>query len=148
MAGPSRVRRPAHPTTGSAGEEGTARVDLIVFVLPLLLLVFLFTSQRKRQRTVQQLQSSLQPGQQVLTTSGLFARIVELDDAVAVLETGPGHRVRWDRRAIGSVVHDGDRATDASPSSLTSTSDPAAPTQTAPGEPGYPARPGDQNPRS
>jgi preprotein translocase subunit YajC len=141
-------------------------VDLIVFVLPLLLLVFLFTSQRKRQRSVQQLQSSLEPGQQVLTTSGLFARIVELDDAVAVLETGPGHRVRWDRRAIGSVVHegsrgylppagtqpgpvaDGDYGTDSRPSSLTSTSDPADPTQTAPGEPGYPARPGDQNPRS
>ena len=46
----------------------------------------------------------MQPGQDVLTTSGLYARIVSIDDTVAVLETGPGQTVRWDRRAIASVV--------------------------------------------
>jgi len=133
-------------------------VDWIVFLLPVLLLIFLFTSQRKRQRSVQQLQASLQPGEQVVTTSGMFARVIELDDVVAVLETGPGQRVRWDRRAIGGVVHEGargylpepghDARPDAGPGPLASASDPADPTDNAPGEPGPPARPGDQNPRS
>ena len=128
-------------------------MDLIVFLLPVLLLIFLFTSQRKRQRSVQQLQASLQPGEQVVTTSGMFARVIELDDVVAVLETGPGQRVRWDRRAIGGVVLEGARGylpeagvgPDAGPGPLPSASDP---TDNAPGEPGPPARPGDQNPRS
>lgn len=77
------------------------------FFLPILLLLFvvlMFNSQRKRQRQFSQMQSSLQVGQEVVTSAGLHARIVELDDEVAVLETSPGQTVRWDRRAIGRVV--------------------------------------------
>jgi preprotein translocase subunit YajC len=124
-------------------------VDLILFALPVLLLVYLFTSQRKRQRAVEQLQASLQPGQQIVTTSGLFARIVEMDDAVAVLEVAPGQRVRWDRRAIGGVVADGapgalpagaetDRALPPVPPA------PPAPPAPRPGESGSTARPADE----
>jgi preprotein translocase subunit YajC len=69
-----------------------------------LLLLFLFTSQRKRQRQFVDLQATLTPGQEVLTTSGLYGRIVSLDETVVVLETAPGQTVRWDRRAIASVV--------------------------------------------
>ncbi len=78
--------------------------SLILLALPLVLLVFMFTAQRKRQRVFAQLQDQLSPGQEVVTTSGLFARLVRLDDAVAVLEISPGQQVRWDRRAIASVV--------------------------------------------
>ncbi len=78
--------------------------DLLIFALPVLLLLFMFSSQRRRQRTFTDLQSRLEPGQEILTTSGLYARIVAIDDTVAVLETGPGQHVRWDRRAIASVV--------------------------------------------
>jgi preprotein translocase subunit YajC len=83
----------------------SARVE--GFFLPILLLLFvvlMFNSQRKRQRQFNQMQSSLQVGQEVVTTAGLHARILELDDEVAVLETSPGQTVRWDRRAIGRVV--------------------------------------------
>lgn len=75
--------------------------------LPILLLLFvalMFNSQRKRQRQFSQMQSSLQVGQEVVTTAGLHGRVLELDDEVAVLETSPGQTVRWDRRAIGRVV--------------------------------------------
>jgi preprotein translocase subunit YajC len=78
--------------------------DLLIFALPVLLLVFMFSSQRKRQRQFTSLQSSLSVGQDVLTTSGLYGRIVSLDDTVVVLETAPGQTVRWDRRAIASVI--------------------------------------------
>jgi preprotein translocase subunit YajC len=83
---------------------GVKATDLLIFALPVLLLLFMFSSQRKRQRTFTDLQSALQPGQEVVTTSGLFATIVSIDDAVAVLEISPGQTVRWDRRAIASVV--------------------------------------------
>ncbi len=78
--------------------------DLLIFALPVLLLVFMFSSQRRRQRTFTDLQASLAPGQDVVTTSGLYARIIALDDSVATLETAPGQLVRWDRRAIARVV--------------------------------------------
>ncbi|GMA85187.1 hypothetical protein GCM10025868_04370 [Angustibacter aerolatus] len=40
----------------------------------------------------------------MLTTAGLYARVVEVGDTVVVLEPAPGTRIRWDRRAIASVV--------------------------------------------
>lgn len=83
-----------------------APADLLVFALPVLLLVFLFTSQRRRQRAFAELQGQLAPGQQVVTTSGLHARLVSVDDTVVVLETAPGQSVRWDRRAIARVLAD------------------------------------------
>jgi preprotein translocase subunit YajC len=80
--------------------------DLLIFALPVILLLFLFNSQRKRQRTFTDLQDRLAVGQEVLTTAGLYGRIVSLDERIVVLETGPGQTVRWDRRAIASVVPD------------------------------------------
>jgi preprotein translocase subunit YajC len=124
-------------------------VELILFALPVLLLILMFSSQRKRQRSVEQLQASLHPGQQVVTTSGMFARVVALEDAAAVLEIAPGVQVRWDRRAIGSVVSDGATAGDLEDGG-TLAADPtvepsAGPTVPPPGQPGFPARPADEN---
>lgn len=87
--------------------EGNVRVDsasLVLFTLPVLLVAVMFHSQRKRQRAFDQTQAGLSAGQEVVTTCGMFARIIEIDDAIAVLEISPGQRVRWDRRAIASVV--------------------------------------------
>ena len=47
--------------------------DLLIFALPVILLLFLFSSQRKRQRTFTNLQDRLAVGQEVLTTSGSTA---------------------------------------------------------------------------
>ena len=86
--------------------EGNVRVDpSIIFFIPLvLLLVFMFSAQRKRQRAFATQQAALTAGQDIVTTSGLFAHLVEIDETVAVLEISPGQQVRWDRRAIASVV--------------------------------------------
>ena len=84
-------------------------MELILFALPVLLLFLMFNSQRKRQRAVEQLQASLQPGQQVVTTSGMFARVVRLEDAAAVLEIAPGVQARFLQQAVVQVL-DGQEA--------------------------------------
>jgi preprotein translocase subunit YajC len=60
--------------------------------------------QRNRQRLVQQAQSRIQPGQQVRTTAGMYAKVIEIDDADVLLEIAPGVNVRYLRRAILDVV--------------------------------------------
>jgi preprotein translocase subunit YajC len=76
--------------------------QLLILALPLLLIVFMMVSQRKRQRQVVDFQSQLDVGQEVVTTSGLFGRITQVDDTSVHLEVAPGVVVRYDRRAIGS----------------------------------------------
>jgi preprotein translocase subunit YajC len=76
--------------------------QLLILALPLLLIVFMMMSQRRRQRDVVDFQSQLDVGQEVVTTSGLFGTIRQLDDTSVHLEVAPGVVVRYDRRAIGS----------------------------------------------
>jgi preprotein translocase subunit YajC len=64
----------------------------------------MFWSQRRRQNAIAQLQESLNVGDDVCTTSGLFGRITSLDDVMATLEVAPGTVVRFDRRAIATKV--------------------------------------------
>lgn len=80
--------------------------NLLLFALPLLLLGVMFVSQRRRSREVQALQGQLAPGDEVLTSSGIYATVVALDGQVATLEVSAGVRIRVDRRAILRRVDD------------------------------------------
>jgi preprotein translocase subunit YajC len=77
--------------------------------LPLILLVVVFyflliRPQRKRQQEQLQMQNSLVPGTRVMTTTGLFATVIAVQDDELVLEVAPGVETRWTKGAIGRVV--------------------------------------------
>lgn len=76
--------------------------NLLILALPILLLGFMVWSQRKRQREVQSVQSAIAVGDQVVTTSGLYGTVKDLDDRTVNLEVSPHVVVKYDRRAIGS----------------------------------------------
>ena len=80
--------------------QGAGLGNLLIFALPVLLIIFMFMTQRRRQREVKAVQSSLSIGDEVTTTSGLLGRIVALDERIATLEVSPGVQVRFDRRAL------------------------------------------------
>jgi preprotein translocase subunit YajC len=75
--------------------------SLLILLLPLLLLAVLVISQRRRSRAMQEFQSSIGVGEDVVTTSGLYGRIVTEEAGVVGLEIAKGVVVRLDRRAIG-----------------------------------------------
>lgn len=77
---------------------------LLLPMLLLLLVGFMFWSQRKRARAVQTIQASLMVGDEVCTTSGMFGRILAMDELVVTLEVAPGTSVRFDRRAVATRV--------------------------------------------
>ena len=84
----------------AAGSSSTGSANLLIFALPVLLIGFMFITQRRRQKETQRLQSSLGVGDEVTTTSGLLGRITALDDEIATLEVSPGVTIRFNRRAI------------------------------------------------
>jgi preprotein translocase subunit YajC len=93
---------PATLTAVTASGGGSPVASLLIFALPVLLILFMVFSQRRRQREVQSLQATLAVGDEVTTTSGLYGTIKSLDDRTATLEISPGVTVRFDRRAIGT----------------------------------------------
>ncbi|MFB9902940.1 preprotein translocase subunit YajC [Allokutzneria oryzae] len=77
---------------------------LVVLALPL------FLSARKQKKVyaeMQQLQNSLGPGDRVMTSSGLYATVVDAsDDTTIELELAPGVHTTWLRQAIREKVQD------------------------------------------
>ena len=78
-------------------------------LLPLVLIIVVFyflliRPQRNRQREVMRTQSQIAPGQDIITTAGLHATVVAVDEDTVTLETSPGVTSRWARAAVARVV--------------------------------------------
>lgn len=73
----------------------------LLFILPLL---WLFSRQRKQQQSQVQLQHQLQPGVEIMTTAGMFGRVVAVQDGVMTLEVSPGVQVRLVTAAVAKFV--------------------------------------------
>jgi preprotein translocase subunit YajC len=61
----------------------------------------LWRPQQRRMRAVRSLQSELHEGDDVLTTSGIYGRIIKLGDDDLELEIAPATVIRVARGAIG-----------------------------------------------
>ena len=83
-----------------AATSSSSGSSLLIFALPVLLIAWMFYTQRRRTKETQRLQSSLGVGDEITTTSGLLGRITALEGKIATIEISPGVSVRFDRRAI------------------------------------------------
>lgn len=73
-------------------------------VLAVMFFVFIVVPQRRRMQAFHAMQSQLREGDEIITTSGLFGRVVTLDDDTFDLEIAPGTVVRFARQAVGRVL--------------------------------------------
>ena len=78
----------ALPMATSGGSSGSS---LLIFLLPLLLIGWMVFTQRKRQKDAATLQSSIEVGDEVCTTSGLFGRVTAVDDISGQFSPGADH---------------------------------------------------------
>jgi preprotein translocase subunit YajC len=79
--------------------------SLLFFALILVAFYFLIIRpQRNRARQAAQLQARLVPGVEIMTTAGMFGRVVEVHDDALVLEVSPGVLVRFAKAAVGRIV--------------------------------------------
>jgi preprotein translocase subunit YajC len=78
-------------------------------LFPLLLLAvmyfFLIVPQRKKQKAQQSLMSTLGPGDEVVTTGGIYGGVTEIDGDDLYLEIAPDIEIKVSKRAIASRVY-------------------------------------------
>jgi preprotein translocase subunit YajC len=78
-----------------------------LLILAILLLAFWFIlvrPQRSRAREQQQLIQDLEPGDEIVSTGGLYGTIIEIDGEVLHVEIAPGLIVRMARGAIAGII--------------------------------------------
>jgi preprotein translocase subunit YajC len=83
-------------------------VNDLAALLPLVAILALFwfmvvRPQQRRQKEVVRLQESIQVGQRVMMSSGIFGTVVSLADDRARLEVAPGTQIDIARAAIAKV---------------------------------------------
>jgi preprotein translocase subunit YajC len=84
-------------------------MELLLPILLLLLLAPMFLAARRQKKEMQrtaEMQDSLQVGDRVMTTSGLYATVAGLEDITIDLEIAPGVVTTWARMAVREVVQD------------------------------------------
>ena len=93
------------PGDGAQAPGGT---DMLMQFLPLILMFVIFwflliRPQQKRAKAHKQMLSELKRGDNVITSSGIIGRILEIDDEQVLLESADS-KIRISRGAIGGIV--------------------------------------------
>ncbi len=98
----------------SSGSSGALFQLLILLLIPFAMYFFLIRPQRRRMREQQELQRSIEVGDDVITTSGIYGTITGEDgDSRFWLEIDDDVQIRIARAAVsGRVSFDDDEATD------------------------------------
>ena len=73
---------------------------ILMFVLFYFLLI---RPQQKRQKAVQQMQSSLKKGDKIVTIGGMHGTIDAIDETKIVIKSPDGSKLTFDRQAIREV---------------------------------------------
>jgi preprotein translocase subunit YajC len=84
--------------------EGSEANPLMSF-LPLLLIVvvfyfFMIRPQMKRQKEIRKFRESLSKGDKVVTTGGIYGRIVEVKETTVILEIAKDVHIKVDKNGI------------------------------------------------
>ncbi|MGI9601392.1 MAG: preprotein translocase subunit YajC [Acidimicrobiales bacterium] len=90
---------------------------VILLVMVAVFYAILIVPQQRRAKKKQELLNSIGEGEEVLTTSGIFGTVVELDGGIAFIDIGEGIELKIARDAIETVVRadddeDGDEEAD------------------------------------
>ena len=86
---------------------------LFLVGIALIFWLLLVRPQARRQRELRHMQSTLEVGDEVILTSGVFATVHGLDEDVAQVEIADGVIIKVARGAVGQVVRAQEASDDA-----------------------------------
>jgi preprotein translocase subunit YajC len=81
-------------------------ISLFMIAILAMLIFFMVRNSRKQRRTQEELAEKLKPGAEVMTSFGLYATVVEIDDDtnITTLDVGKGVTIRVHRQTVTKVV--------------------------------------------
>ncbi|RKR91620.1 protein translocase subunit yajC [Micromonospora pisi] len=87
------------------GGAGSFTPILVMVLFFGVLYFIMIRPQQKRRREAEQMQSSIGPGDEVVTIGGLYGTVASVDDETVTLEVAPGVHTKYARPAIARVVN-------------------------------------------
>jgi len=88
-------------TTTASGEQPNALVTLLPLVLVFVVFYFfMIRPQTKKQKELNEYRNSLKKGDKVVTTGGIYGKVVELKDYYVIVDVGGDIKLRIDKNAL------------------------------------------------
>ena len=84
------------------GEAGGLTAFLPLLVVIVIFYFFMIRPQMKRQKEVRNFRANLKKGDKVLTLGGIYGKIIEIQENVAILEIADGVKVKVEKSGIVS----------------------------------------------
>ena len=90
----------------TGGLDSNLLLNVGLFGLLAVVIIFMFRNSRKRRRDMEELQEKMVPGAEVMTQTGIFGTLVSIDEETnqAIIETTPGTKLRVHRQVLARVV--------------------------------------------
>lgn len=111
---------PAVPPTEALPPTEDAPAGGMNFMLPMLLIAAIFWivligPERKQRKKRAAMIAALAKGDRVVTTAGIFATVVSVQDDMVVLQVADGVRMHFSRAAVQTVIEDPAKVAEAKP---------------------------------
>ena len=88
-------------STTATGEQPNALVTLLPLILVFVVFYFfMIRPQTKKQKEMNEYRNSLQRGDKVVTTGGIYGRVVEVKDNYVIMDAGGDVKLRIDKSAL------------------------------------------------
>jgi len=90
----------------TGGLDSNLLLNVGLFGLLAIVIIFMFRNSRKRRRDMEELQDKMVPGAEVMTQTGIFGTLISIDEETnqAIIETTPGTKLRVHRQVLARVV--------------------------------------------
>ena len=91
----------------AASSSGSSALPLLFIILIFAAMYFLMIRpQQRRNRETQRMQSTLGPGDEIMTSSGIYGEVLEIDEeaATVTLEIAPEVSIKIARGAVSKVI--------------------------------------------
>ena len=83
------------------GQQGNPMMSLVFLVLIIVIFyLFMIRPQMKRQKDLTKYRQSLQKGDKVVTTGGIYGKVNDIKDTTVTLEIAPNVHIKVDKSAI------------------------------------------------
>ena len=88
------------PASGGAGHSNPLITFLPLILVFVVFYFFMIRPQMKKQKDMNNYRSSLQKGDKVVTTGGIYGRIAEVKDNYVMMEVGGDFKLKVDKSAL------------------------------------------------
>ncbi len=93
------------PPSGEGGGGGSLMSTVIMFGAIFAIFYFMIIRpQQKRAKEREKLLSNIEKGDKIITSGGVHATIVGIEEKTVLIEIAPNVKIKIERSAIGSVV--------------------------------------------